>query len=171
MVGNFKLLMILLYCLSCKNIETQKANIIKEAINENIGVLIENPQYFDIENKEDTVYLSKSIVRMNNYDEIKNIFSNRFNLHNNDLQPILLNLNVIPISDVNGYKVSLIEDTQYLDNKITFQFANAFINEDMNYFCIEVISQHGIGSKFMLYLFRKDKSKWLLVEKKLIAIG
>ena len=61
MVGNFKLLIILLYCLSCKNIETQKANIIKEAINENIGVLIENPQYFDIENKD----VNDDVVKIN----------------------------------------------------------------------------------------------------------
>lgn len=169
MVGNFKFMVLLFICISCINIEKQKITA-TEIITQNIDILLENPKYFDTDNTEKTIFLNKEIIGIDS-DLAKNIFVKKFNLNKNNIQPILFSLNSLHINSIDGYNVSIQNGIANLNDKITFQFANVFISENGKYSCVEVISQRGIGAKFILYLFQKDKNKWLLVEKKIIALG
>lgn len=169
MAGNFRLIIILFVFVSCVNLKEEKIITAKEIINQNIEILIDNPSYFDIENNQNAVFLNRNIAKIDS-ENAKELFVDKFHLKDK-LNPILFKLDYIPIDKVGNYSV-ILTDSIKVDDKINVQIANVFVNEDNTYACMEIITQHGIAAKFVLYFFSKtNKNKWLFIDKKVIAVG
>ncbi|WP_131368692.1 hypothetical protein [Chryseobacterium luteum] len=175
MVGNFKylaLFALFLSCFSCQNRE-RKVQLANELITENLSVLLDNLDYFNISNDSLTVGVYQYVGEIKSDQKIViEKFQNKFNLNDEKIFNEYIKIEKIP-KKIGNYSLFLDTDNtfQKRNNIVKVSFVNFIISRNNQYASVEVIKSLGNGTKFEIYYFKQIDGKWVFDSKELIGLG
>ena len=175
MVGNFKYFaFIVLYItlFSCQN-KKEKSQLGKELITENLPILLDDLDYFNISENPLSVGIYH-YVGENKSDQTMVIekFQNKFNTNNEEIFKNQIEIEKIP-KKIGNHSVFLNTDNTFRKQRdiINVSFVNFIISKNNQYASIEVIKSLGSGVKFEIYHFKQNNGKWIFVGKEIIGLG
>lgn len=175
MVGNFKYFaFILLYItlFSCQN-KKEKSQLGKELITENLPILLDDLDYFDLSENPSSVGIYQYVGEIKPDQKIViEKFQNRFNLNGEEIFKYQIKIEKIP-KKIGVYSISLNTDNGFhkKSDMINISFVNFIISKNNKYASIEVVKSLGSGAKFEIYHFKQNNSKWMFVGKEIIGLG
>lgn len=172
MVGNFKSILLLLFCICCQNLKKDQS-LSKTLIYENLPILLDDLDYFNYSDNSLSVGIYEYVGELKSDQKfILESFRKKYPSMNGRILQSSLKLSGLP-KKVNNYNVFLDTDNSFAfkSNIIKVSFVNIVVSEDSRYASIEVVKSLGSGSKFEIYYFKLMDEKWYFDGKELIALG
>lgn len=175
MVGNFKyFVFILLYTtlFSCQN-KQDKSQLGKELITENLPILLDNLDYFDVSESPLSVGIYQYVGEIKSDQKmVIEKFQKKFNLNDDEMPEYQIKIEKIP-QKIGNYSIFLNKDNEFhkKSNMINISFVNLIISKNNKYASIEVVKSLGSGAKFEIYHFKQDNGKWIFAGKEIIGLG
>ncbi|WP_123902278.1 hypothetical protein [Chryseobacterium arthrosphaerae] len=175
MVGNFKYFVFILFYItlfSCQN-KQEKSQLGKELITENLPILLDNLDYFDVSESPLSVGIYQYVGEIKSDQNIViEKFQNKFNLNDEEISEYEIKLEKIP-KKIGNHFVFLNTDNAFhkKSSMINISFVNLIISKNNKYASIEVVKSLGSGAKFEIYHFKQDNGKWIFAGKEIIGLG
>ena len=172
MVGNFKSILLLLFCICCQNVKKDRS-LSKIIIYGNLPILLDDLDYFSYSDDSLSVGIYQYVGEVKSDQQlILQSFRKKYPSTNGRILQSSLRLSELP-KIVNNYQVFLDTDNSFSfkSNTIKVTFVNLVVSEDGRYASIEVVKSLGSGSKFEIYYFKLLDEKWSFDGKELIASG
>lgn len=177
MVGNFKIIFLILLMFSCENKKKNNEEVATDIINQNFEILVDSISYFDLSkipenaiNENINVHLNAEVMAMDVQTSTE-MFKNKFKFNQKKINPIFFKIKKIPINKIDHYPIALASNISEDKNIVNVSFVNFFIDDANKFASITVIKSRGIGAKFEIYYFKHVDGKWIFDGKELLALG